>query len=369
MKEIAKNFIVTSLLLSFFLVPFHISNSSDSKANSEERNFKTVEQILQKRKNYFTPSSTFVPERIVNILIVPGHDDEHSGAEFRGVKEVELNRLVAQDLYNYLNKEPGINVVIAHEKNDYNVQLKNSFLSYQKDIEHFIETSMVNFSKKKKKNGIELENSNYHNTALPEVRFKLYGINWWANKNKIDFIIHVHFNDYPGRVWNKEGKHDGFSMYIPGEHFQNHKLSKTLGQSIFEELKKIRPISSLEYEEKGIIEGYELIAIGPNESLDAGSVLIEYGYIYEDLFQDKTKRDITFDYLAYSTYVGIKKMLNENPFPKDVSVPKTTQDKTTRANLIWQFEKALEGKYPSQGTTLRECPITGYFGDCSRVVK
>lgn len=365
----AKQKILLGCAILFLVIPFGISNSSSNKIpNNGIEKFKTLEDLLGKRKRYFTPNSSLAPDRIFRILVVPGHDDEYSGAVFNQTKEVELNRKVANKLVEFLSKEPGIEVVSAHQENKYNPFLDFAFVHYKEKIEYFMEQSISGFLYKKEKEEIDLGDSDFHNAAVPDVRYRLYGINWWATQNQIDLVIHIHFNDYRDRK-KGEHKYDGFSMYIPGEHFGNHELSKIVGESIFKQLKKIRPISNLPYEEEGIIEGHELIAVGSHESLSSGSVLVEYGYIYEDIFHDPLKQDVTFDYLAYATYIGIKDALGENYFSKENLSPKITPNKTTRDNLIWQFEKALKGIYPPQGKDLRDCPITGYFGECSRMVK
>lgn len=364
MKKIAKKVFPGILMLSFLFLPFAISNSSshDSFLNLPA---KTLEHILEKRKTYF--EGGFGTNRIISILIVPGHDDGSSGAYFNGIREVEFNREVAQKLYDYLILEPGINPILAHKDNDYISFIKNAFVFNRPEIEKFIDTAVDNF--KEIREDQDIVDPGFHNAALPEARYRLYGINWWANRSDIDLVIHIHFNDYRDRPRNGAGKYDGFSIYIPGEHFQNYELSKKLGEAIFEEVKKIRPVSNLPYEEDGIIEGHELIAIGSNDSVRSGSVLIEYGYMYEDVFQDETKRDITFDYLAYSTYVGIKNLLQEKPLIRTAPATQITNNKTTQDNLIWQFERAMRGLYPPTDKTLRDCPITGFFGECSRAVR
>ena len=50
------------------------------------------------------------------------------------------------------------------------------------------------------------------NIAPDEMGVRLYGINKWANENDIDIVIHVHFNDYPGRPRTGSGKYSGFSI-------------------------------------------------------------------------------------------------------------------------------------------------------------
>jgi N-acetylmuramoyl-L-alanine amidase len=364
MKKNAK--VIVLACMAFFTLLFTFFHYSAADVVPDIDRVKTLEDILQKRKKYSDPISFFESDRVVNILIVPGHDNESPGAVFGGHSEVDFNRMVAQKLQEYLSLEPGINVINAHSQNEYSSFLKNTFDLYKDDIKNFMTESINNFSKQQTN---ELEDPGFHNTASPDVRFRLYGINWWANKNDIDLVIHIHFNDYRRSKREKNLKYDGFSIYVPGEKFNNHELSKKLGTAIFEELKKIRPISNLGFEKEGIIVGHELIALGSHNSLKAGSVLLEYGYIYEELFQDKNKRDIAFDYIAYSTYAGIKKLLNEEAFFKKLNPLLISENQTTQDNLKWQFEKALEGVYPPEGYDLRSCPIDGYFGECSLGVK
>jgi N-acetylmuramoyl-L-alanine amidase len=137
-----------------------------------------------------------------------------------------------------------------------------------------------------------------------------------VNNQDFDLVIHIHFNDYRGHKRNKIGKYTGFSVYVPDKLFENYELSRALGESIFNEIKKVQTVSTLDKEKKGIIEDQELIAVGANASLEAGSVLIEYGYIYEDKIFDEKKRAATLDDFAYATYVGIKDLLKETPAPK-----------------------------------------------------
>jgi hypothetical protein len=306
---------------------------------------------------------------LVNILIVPGHDDEYWGTEFKGVKEVELNRIAAEKLYDYLALEEGINPVLASDQNGYNVIFEKYFRREESKIESFIKETKKDFKKKIDEDEFARVEKNFHNTAPDDVIYRLYGINRWVNNQNFDLVIHIHFNDHAGRKWNKVGKYDGFSIYTPGKLFSNYDVSRKLADNVFEELKKIRPVSNLKEEADGVIEDHELIAVGANESLEAGSILIEYGYIYEPQFLDPATRDVSLDYFAYATYAGIKKLLGEVPKEKEKPQTKILKNKTSKDNIEWQFQKALEGKYPPEGKTLRDCPITGYFGGCSVAVK
>jgi N-acetylmuramoyl-L-alanine amidase len=46
----------------------------------------------------------------IKILIVPGHDEEYSGAVSQKITEAEINMTVAKELYNFLEDKKGIEV-------------------------------------------------------------------------------------------------------------------------------------------------------------------------------------------------------------------------------------------------------------------
>jgi N-acetylmuramoyl-L-alanine amidase len=368
-KQNAKQIFYLIFILVSFIIPVQLLEFHEQELEASSREFVSLDQILQKRQNYFDPINKRGTNKLVNILIVPGHDDEYWGAEFNGIKEVELNRIVAQKLYSYLLYEEGINPVLASSENGYHPIFERYFKREENKIEKFITDSKKEFAKKVDEDEFNKVEKNFHNTAPSDVVYRLYGINRWVNNQNFDLVIHIHFNDYAGRAWNKIGMYDGFSIYTPGKFFNNYEVSKKLADSVFEELKKIRPVSNLEEEKNGVIEDHELIAVGANESLEAGSILIEYGYIYEPVFFDSATQDVTLDYFAYATYAGIKKMLGETPKEKQVPEIQILKNKTSQSNSIWQFNNALAGKYPPEGKTLRDCPISGFFGKCSQEVK
>lgn len=367
MKENAKQILYLFCGLSLLLLPVETFNFVQSNTSALVTQSKTLDLILKKREAYKNLEQGRGINKLVNILIVPGHDDEVYGAEYKNLKEVELNRELSKKIQEYLLKEGGINPVLASDENGYNLIFENYFKRERASIEEFIKNSKEIFALKI--HGTDFDAGDFHNPAVQSVVYKLYGINRWINVQDFDLVIHVHFNDYPGRGRNNIGKHSGFSIYAPGENFSNYQLSRDFAEVVFEELQKVQTVSTLKSESEGIIETHELIALGANESLEAGSILIEYGYIYESNFVDEEKRKITFDYFAYATYSAIKKLLNETPQEKIFTSTTISKNKTTLDNLEWQFQKALQGKYPPEGKTLQNCPITGYFGSCSLEAK
>ncbi len=369
MKENAKHILYLFCGLIVLFLPFETFDQISTSSLSLISETKTLNTILQKRDAYQNQERGRSVNKLLNILIVPGHDDEVWGAEYKDLKEVELNRELAKKLYQYLLDEEGINPVLASDETGYNPIFEKYFQTEKQSIEDFIKETKENFSLKMRENNIEETETSFHNPAVESVVYRLYGINRWVNVQDFDLVIHIHFNDYPGRGRNKIGKHSGFSIYTPGKNFNNYELSRKLADSIFEELKKVQSVSTLKSESEGVIEDYELIALGANESLDAGSVLIEYGYVYEDNFVDEEKREVALDYFAYSTYVGIKKLIHEIPKEKVFPEVYISKNKTTIDNLKWQYQKSLEGKYPPEGKDLKSCPIGGYFGTCSLKIK
>lgn len=343
----------------------NLSKKQPEALTAKVSDARTIAQILQKRTNFQTRAQARGADRLINVLIVPGHDDEYTGTSHKSLREVDINRQLAEDVYAYLVQEEGINAVLSSDSSGYNPIFDAYFQRERSDIVSFMETVKEEFERRKASGEVALEEGNFHNPAPGDMALRLYGINRWVNDADFDLVIHIHFNDEAGRNKSRVGKNSGFSIYTPGREFENYELSRRLADSIFNEMKKIRPISSLKAEETGVIEDHELIALGANESLDAGSVLVEYGYIYESIFTDASLRKVSLDHMAYATYAGVMRLLGEEPIAKEMDEVRVTKSKTTAANLEWQFQRAWEGEYPPEGETFEDCPIAGFYGSCS----
>jgi len=321
-------------------------------------------------------------EEKIKVLIVSGHDDSFWGTEFGGeVKELDLNIELSEKLYNLFKEDDKIEAFITHDKNTGTYSEK--FLSYfdkeENNIKNFRASHKGIMDDLISSGLIKDEEWIIHNKAPSKTATRLYGINKWANENNIDIVIHVHFNDYPGRGWNKPGEYTGFSIYIPEKQFSNAKASKALGEKVFKQLNKYFPVSDLPKENIGLIEDQSLIAIGSYNTLDAAVMLIEYGYIYEARFINPKVRPKTLNEMAMQTYVGIKNFFEENAYNGHVP----TQEKL--ANLPYKWENNLkngiinnedvlalqtallvEGLYPPRDKTKNQCPINGNFGPCTQ---
>lgn len=313
---------------------------------------------------------------IIKILIVPGHDNEFTGANFNGVRESDLNAEIGYHLLNFFKEDNEFESFITREKDgDYNpwflkyVETQNvAITTFRDKLKSIMKEAVL-------RGHIKRTAQFYHNAADSRTSLILYGVNKWANENDIDIVLHIHFNDYPGRQYSATGRYSGFSVYIPENQLPNARASKEVAQMIKNKLEFFLSKSNLPAESGTVIEDQELIAIGSNASRDGVSVLVEYGYVYEPLFADESLRPATMKELAFQTYRGVK-----NYFEPDKKVLYQGYDTTLlpyawRAALapgernkdVLSLQVALlkDGTYPPPGATLSQCPISGYFGDCT----
>jgi hypothetical protein len=212
-----------------------------------------------------------------------------------------------------------------------------------------------------------------HNNALPNTVRKLYGINKWANENKMDIVLHIHFNDYPRRWRSQRGDYSGFAIYVPERQYSNAKASYALAESVFDQLEGFLAVSDLPKEKIGIIEDQKLIAIGSNNTLDSTALLIEYGYIYESKFTNSEIRLLIFKELAERTISGIQGFLDQKGdylSNKESVAYKWLRDlnkgvKNNRDVFTLQMALFSEGLYPPREKNNENCPVNGNFGNCT----
>ncbi len=242
----------------------------------------------------------------IKILLVPGHDNEVWGAQYGNVKEADMNLNLATRIYNNLKKDKRFEVHITRKIGGYTKEFEDYFANNTEAISAFKENTKAN-TMQKIKDGSFIEKENPpHNNASEDVAIKLYGFNKWANENKMDAVIHVHFNDYPRATKWTKGIHKGFAIYKPEGQMVNAKGSADLAKNIFTQLKKKYATSTYAPEKGGLVEDQSLIALGSNGSLSPSvrSILIEYGYIYR--FTTKKARFSAYDNMASLTATGIK---------------------------------------------------------------
>jgi len=186
----------------------------------------------------------------------------------------------------------------------------------------------------------------------------------------VDIVLHIHFNDYPGRSWHRPGEYSGFSIYVPEDELPNSRASIELAHTIKSRLLLFTAPSNLPGESDTVIPTQELIAIGSNASRDKISLLLEYDYIYESRYHNTDLRDASAQELAFLTYQGIKEYYEgENSIATSL-LPHTWKsnlgkDDKGRDVLALQIALREEGVYPPEDTTLEECPMSGYYGLCT----
>jgi len=313
--------------------------------------------------------------RKMKVLIVPGHDNETVGAQFGNTTEAKLNLELGEELYKLLNKNSALDVTLARMENGYNPILANYFNTNRNIISDFIASQknlMTEFLRTGKLRAVsEIE----HNRAPNDTAIKLYGINKWANENKEDIVIHIHFNDYPRKKLGSRGEYSGFSIYIPESQFSNAKGSKALAEAVRKRLRIFYPQSDLPREDVGVVESQDLIAIGAYNTLDGAGLLMEYGYVYEPSFTNRNLRAVVISDLALQTYLGLMDFFGEKvadgginqthflPFTWENDLEK--KERIGRDILSLQAALVLEGVYPPAGETKNDCPLSGKFASCT----
>jgi N-acetylmuramoyl-L-alanine amidase len=325
MKEIQDKFIPIICIVLAIIVAgsayFLWSTKIDGPLISDEIDFGT--SIFARDITNSLPAD----DDIMKVLIVPGHDNEFRGAEYYtsryaeenedGIFESDLTISVGLRLYEKILSGMNLGdnnideVYIVRDQNNYTETFQNYFAENYDEIARFKNFYEKFTNKKSDFDPASREGEIAHISAPEEVSIRLNGINRWANENDIDIVLHLHFNDYPGRGYGP-GKYSGFSFYIPHASFQNYRPSRDLAEKIRHYIQSagFAP-SNLEVEEDIIIEDSDLIAIGAHDSLESASVLIEYGYIYERQFLNETAEK-TFDDLASLTYSALLEFLSNS---------------------------------------------------------
>lgn len=312
----------------------------------------------------------------IRILIVPGHEPNYGGTEYGNLKERDMAVELAGYLKDFFNANVHYDIVVSRNKDKWNADLQKYFDEHWNEIISFIKQNKSEMIRLVN-NGTVVKNVDgvIHNSAPQDVAIRLFGINKWVNENKIDIAIHIHFNDYPRRNASIAGDYSGFSIYVPERQYSNSTTTRVVADTVFKRLAKYNAVSNLPKEDAGVVEEQDLIAIGANNTLDAPSMLIEYGYIYEPQFADPSVRASILKDLAFQTYLGIQDFFGSGndvslaydtlvlPYLWNENLNKNSDNKN--AVLALQTAFLLEGVYPGEGRTKNDCPRTGRFGPCT----
>jgi N-acetylmuramoyl-L-alanine amidase len=314
----------------------------------------------------------------VRILLVPGHEPDYGGAEYRNIKERNLTVELAQDLQVFLNGDPHYQAFITRDASDWNQTFADYFKNDWSDIiawEKAAHTEMTHLIAVG--STTQPVSTVYHNTAPVDVAMRLYGITKWANENNIDITIHIHFNDNPGHSPYSPGDHSGFAIYVPVAQYGNSITTKAVANTVFKRLSAYNPISDLPAESTGIVNEPDLIAIGADNTAASASMLIEYAYIYEPQLNDPAIRPTFLKELAYETYLGLQDFFQPNQIsrasraydsltlPHSWSNPITGKNDSSADVFALQTALVYDGEYPPAGKSLNDCPRTGKVGGCT----
>lgn len=311
----------------------------------------------------------------VRVLIVPGHDDESWGTEFRGVREADLTALLGEELTRFLSSTAAYQPLLVRGRRGYAAGFKEYLEKERNNVRAFVAERKKTMGELVRQGSVEKRTGVVHNKASSEAAEKLYAVNKWANEHDVDIVLHLHFNDYPGRPKGRPGRYDGFSLYIPESQFGNARASRAVAESMFEQFSVFYGASNLPLENGGMVEDQNLIAIGAHNTLDAASILIEYGYIYEERFLDIAVREAALKELAFQTYQGLQRFFRKE---NNASLPYETgllphawkeplRQGAAQSPDVLSLQTALLalGFYPPGGKSKRDCPLSGSFGPCT----
>ena len=327
----------------------------------------------------------------VRILIVPGHEPNFGGAEFKDLKERDMTVELANDLSTYLKTDSHYEVFQTRDAKNWNPDFANYFknnwddiIAWQrassKEVHSLILAKLATASSKKGQTSsdkIPVVPKIKHNVAPKDVAYRLYGITKWANDNDIDITIHIHFNDETKHGLNMAGNNSGFAIYVPDDQYGNSTTTRAVASAVYKKLQKYNPVSDLPGESTGIVNEQNLIAIGADNTANSASMLIEYGYIYESQFADPATRSLALKDLAYQTYLGLEDFFNPatgitlGRAYDSVALPyswtKPILTNKTKGPDIFALQTALsfDGEYPPAGLTRNDCPRTGVIGACT----
>jgi len=353
----------------------NVSEVSDQFASVIlSHNPKTIDAI----KSKYIAANNAKSDKKVRILIVPGHEPSYGGAELGTLKERDMTVILGKSLQQLLQNNNHYQVFITRDAELWNPSFGTYFKNGWTDIiawnkaHHREKSHLISLGALK-----QTVPTVIHNDVPTEVALRLYGITKWANENDIDIIIHIHFNDYNRQSQNGAGKYSGFSIYVPEIQYYNSSTTKAIASSIFRRLAKYNPVSNFPGESTGIIEESDLIAVGVNNTSDAASMLIEYGYIYEQQFTNSSLRDTALKDMAFQTYLGlqdffdVKNVVNNASAFDTLLIPhewrNVLSDTSTPSSDIVALQTALviDGVYPPNNRSLNDCPRSGSIGPCT----
>ncbi len=245
-------------------------------------------------------------EKQIHVLIAPGHEPNFGGTVFKGLKERDLTVALGTEIQKLLEQDPHFQVTMTRDTHSWNPIFSDYFtknwtaiISWEKAANKTFANLVANKIIKKPISTVA------HNTAPINVARRLYGINKWANENNIDVVINIHFDDENYHRRNVPGRYSGFAIYEPAPQYDNYQRSREVAKDLLDRLTEVSQPSTLLSKLGGIIDEPKLIAVGENNTSNAASLVVEYGFIYEKKFTDPKLRAQTLEDLALKTYQAL----------------------------------------------------------------
>jgi N-acetylmuramoyl-L-alanine amidase len=386
-----RNYLAVIFVLTLFLVPWFAVNYPDQMeavataiGNAGVQlasvfythNAVTVSAL---HSDYVAAGQNTSAAKKVRILLVPGHEPDYGGAEFGALKERNMTVELAQDLQQILANNNRYQVMVTRNTQSWNPTFADYFKNDWNEIaawEQAHKDEIANLTRLGQFHPVTPEV--YHNNAPTDVAMRIYGIDKWVNENNIDIVIHIHFNDYPGHASGVPGQYNGLAIYVPQQEYANSSTTEVLADGIFKRLAKYSAVSNLPGESSGIVEDQDLIAIGAYNSVNAASMLIEYGYIYEPQFVNPATRSSAIKDLAFQTYVGLQDFFEPDNVvnvagaydtllvPHQWSAPLTATNAAPADVLALQTALTMDGDYPPANKSKNDCPRSGSLGPCTK---
>jgi N-acetylmuramoyl-L-alanine amidase len=317
----------------------------------------------------------------ITVLIVPGHEPDAGGAEYKDSKERDWNVDLALELEHLFAQDDRFDVTLARDNKEWNASFAEFFDKKEKTIKRTVAKQKQRTEELIEAGELSFPNVVRHGDAPERVALLLHGINQWANKEKFDIVLNIHFNDNGSRDIKKNWP-SGLAIYVPDAQYANGKASFVLGEYVLEKLTPFYSVSNLGQEEAGVVPNEKLIALGVHNTLRPMSLLIEYGYIYEPKFKDDAVRNVLITDLAHQTYWGVEEFfvdtLPENrivrttliDIPAEFDLPLRKNDEPNTHYVKLQAMLRWVGLFPTSDDNLSDCPIDGLYGDCTaRAVK
>jgi N-acetylmuramoyl-L-alanine amidase len=296
-----KNKIISGIILILLITFLYNSKNYISQYVKQINNYSSaffsigtsISDLLHKY------SDTTKNEKI-KILLIPGHEPDFGGTEYKNLIERDLNLILSEKIKIILEKNNRFEIISTRYSNGWNTELQKYINDNNNSIQSWIKTMKDEMIKLINNGDVVKVNAKMGHATIPNnSAIFLYGINKWAGEKKVDIAINIHFNDNP--KYKGKPNYEGFVIYVPEKQYSNSSSSKLLAKDLFNEISKIQKPSTMPNENGGIVEDQELIALGRYNTSDSLSVIIEYAYIYETLMQNTTTRNNFLDKAASST--------------------------------------------------------------------